>query len=366
MKRQPINKDNYEEYFLLYVDNELTGAEKEEVERFVEQYPEMKQELQSFLDTRLDPEELRMEGSEELYRTEVGQIHAGNFEEYQLLLLDNELDGEKAKAIEQYNQSHEAAATNFEWLKKTKLPEEKIEFPDKSVLYRETAKPAIVMSISWWRYAAAAAVIFLAGLAWLNQDEENIPVNVPVAMVPQQPEKEDSAEPVGSAEKYGVQDQEAGNNANAIVETPPAEVGTSDREEPEAVKQKLKRNEGSEVPLHYADNRNERKIEITPANTTREIPEETVVMNRPREITETSSPAVEAVAMNVKMDYATQALTTGENFEETEDIYTNDSKQRKGLRGFVRKATRIYNKVTNPDLDKPLTKVANFEIGTPR
>ena len=51
MKRQHINMDNYEEYFLLYVDNELTGADKASVEEFVKMHPELKSELDGFLGT---------------------------------------------------------------------------------------------------------------------------------------------------------------------------------------------------------------------------------------------------------------------------------------------------------------------------
>jgi hypothetical protein len=72
-----------------------------------------------------------------------------------------------------------------------------------------------------------------------------------------------------------------------------------------------------------------------------------------------------AVAMNVKSDYASDALTGEIDDEETEPLQ-DESRQRKGLRGIVRKANRIYNKVTNPDLDKPLVKVANLEIGLQR
>jgi len=40
-----INKDNYEEYFLLYADNELSEVEMNNVEDFVKQHPELEEEL---------------------------------------------------------------------------------------------------------------------------------------------------------------------------------------------------------------------------------------------------------------------------------------------------------------------------------
>ena len=40
-----INLNNYEEYFLLYADNELSEKEKYEVENFVKQFPEFEEEF---------------------------------------------------------------------------------------------------------------------------------------------------------------------------------------------------------------------------------------------------------------------------------------------------------------------------------
>ncbi|HSF44566.1 MAG TPA: hypothetical protein VLA58_01105, partial [Chitinophagaceae bacterium] len=143
MKRQPINNDNYEEYFLLYVDNELTNAEKNSVEAFIEKNPGLKAELDMFLATKLDMEDLKMEGLEDLYKyDDKDLVHAGNFEEFQVLSIDNELDEKAQQALNAFHQEHPEAMSNFEWLKKAKLPAEEIVFPDKSSLYRTEKKPA--------------------------------------------------------------------------------------------------------------------------------------------------------------------------------------------------------------------------------
>ena len=64
---------------------------------------------------------------------------------------------------------------------------------------------------------------------------------------------------------------------------------------------------------------------------------------------------------NVKSDYATEALMSAQDAVEV--VTLENSNTRKGpFRGIVRKANRLFNKVTNPDLDKPLVRVANFEI----
>lgn len=65
-----IAVENYEEQFLLYVDNELTKGEKEEVEKFVLQHPELQDAFTLLKQTKLVPEQIIFEGKESLLRKE--------------------------------------------------------------------------------------------------------------------------------------------------------------------------------------------------------------------------------------------------------------------------------------------------------
>ncbi len=380
MKRQPINKDNYEEYFLLYVDQELTAAEKSEVDAFIEKNPGLKAELQVFLDTRLDIEEVKMEGLEELYRhEEKGLVNENNYEEYQVLFIDNEIGQEERKALEIYNGSHPEAAANFEWLKKTRLPEEQIIFPDKNSLYRTGKKPAAVISIRWIRYAVAAAVLLIAGLLWINSNQDDTLKNIeqPIAQAGDTGDmKKDNSSRSGSTEsKADAGTVSAGETVaetaeiNAKGQTNKNEVvlsATGSKTAPKHVelKQAPSVQENQLSQIGKADNNTE-QIAAVEKNETR-ISTEDLLTKKAEESVTAPEPYVQpAVVMNVKTNYATEALN-GTGHEDDMDAMQEEGRQRKGLRGIVRKANRIYNKVTNPDLDKPLVKVANFEIGIPR
>lgn len=119
-----INLSNYEDWFLLYADGELTDAEQEAVLQFVKQHPSLQEELDLLLSMRFQPE------------TEIG------------LNDHSTLTAEYFKEIE--------STYRFE-------PDLSIQFPDKEILYKRATAPVI----SLFRYAAiAASIVVTAGLIW--------------------------------------------------------------------------------------------------------------------------------------------------------------------------------------------------------
>ena len=65
-----IQADNYEEQFLLYVDNELSLNERNEVEKFVLQHPELQEVFTVLKQTQLEKEEIIFADKSVLYRKE--------------------------------------------------------------------------------------------------------------------------------------------------------------------------------------------------------------------------------------------------------------------------------------------------------
>jgi hypothetical protein len=119
-----INLSNYEDWFLLYADGELTVAEQEAVLQFVKQHPSLQEELDLMLNMRFQPE------------TEI------------------RLNDHSTLTAEYFNELETTYC--FE-------PDLTIQFPDKENLYKRTAAPVISM----FRFAAvAASIIVTAGLIW--------------------------------------------------------------------------------------------------------------------------------------------------------------------------------------------------------
>ena len=65
-----LNQDNYENYLLLYIDNELTAPERAAVESFLESNPEYAAEFKALQNALIAPELINYPDKSMLYRFE--------------------------------------------------------------------------------------------------------------------------------------------------------------------------------------------------------------------------------------------------------------------------------------------------------
>lgn len=158
-----INRHNYEEFFILYLDNELSSGERRQLELFVQQHPDLGEELQMLQQTRLDVDtSIVFEKKEILMKSATpGFINSDNYEEYLVQYLDNELNDEQKAAVEIYANNNPAVKSELDLLLKTKLqPEASITFINKESLYRREEAPVRrIIPVTWWRVAVAVLVL---------------------------------------------------------------------------------------------------------------------------------------------------------------------------------------------------------------
>src|SRR5689334_13460877 len=105
-----INRHNYEEFFILYLDNELSSGDRRQVELFAQQHPDLGEELQMLQQTRLDIDtSIVFEGKEMLMKSSTpGSINSDNYEEYLVQYIDDELNAEQKAAVETYTNNNPA------------------------------------------------------------------------------------------------------------------------------------------------------------------------------------------------------------------------------------------------------------------
>lgn len=149
-----INRHNYETFFLLYVDKELSAPDRKAVEEFVQENPDLQMELELLQATVIKADDIVLDKKDWLYMEE--GISA--LQENLLLYADDELTAADKRSVEALLATDKKARAEWAVLQQTKLqPDMAVVFEDKAVLYRhETGR---IVAFRWWRAAAAAILI---------------------------------------------------------------------------------------------------------------------------------------------------------------------------------------------------------------
>ncbi len=154
-----INRDNYETFFLLYTDNELSGAERKAVNAFVDANPDLLEELEILCQSVLVPGDVTFDFKQSLLRTE---LISSELQEKLLLHLDNELIATGKNEINQLIKNEPEVEKEWNELQAAKFDtNEKVVFKNKELLYRKESGKLVTFH---WRKLAAAAVLVGFGL----------------------------------------------------------------------------------------------------------------------------------------------------------------------------------------------------------
>jgi len=183
-----INNNNYEEYFLLYADKELSESGRREVEDFLQQHPELKEEFEMILMTINVPEEEETLADKSfLKKNQESFIDEKNFEEIFVLYHDNELTANEKVEVEEFLVRFPEYLSEFELFGKSKLVADDVVFADKQSLYQKE-KDRKIVPLYVLKYMAAAGFVGFAiwfSLSYFNQParEQSIAMERPVPSV---------------------------------------------------------------------------------------------------------------------------------------------------------------------------------------
>jgi hypothetical protein len=356
-----LDRTNYEEAFLLYVDGELSAEQMNAVEGFVALHTDLQEELDALLTTKLDSEAVSFDHKESLFSK---NINTTIIDEPLLLFIDNELPPSEKKAIEQRIHSDKEYEKQYELLRATKLDaQETIVFANKKELYHIT-QPS-VRPIFLLRIAVAVILVLSASVFWWvgnNNGSTNTAVvaNTPVKInTPQNKE----AVPGISSQKEDLVKETVAPSIKIIKET--SEVAQ--------LPKKVTAPSNSKQPYKQQDKIAEQPLAITEPDPRNRI---IAAIEVPVIIDENSR--INGVAKNPSQQIInTPAVTTivAEPYNnqkgatnETGVIYAsqNSNDKQGSLRGFLRKATRFIERRTgiNPvnEDDKLLIGVVAIKL----
>ena len=362
-----INRHNYEEFFLLYVDNELTQAEKSEVENFVSYNEDLAREFNTLKESVLKPGNEEFIHKTNLYKQTEG-ITAANCETYFLLHVDNELTGAEKYAVETFVLQHPETQANFTLLHQTKLEVEPVVFQNKELLYKKDERKLVWMN--WSRIAIAAlfagvaiALYFIIPSNQVQQLQADIkqPVNTtntvnlpPVAATNGTVNKASSVltpNPSSPIVVIGATKSPLTSTKNSsTVKQPAIKIIESNKQENTSIAT-LNRPQPVEVSISEKITlpaENKLAAEITPQLASNKI------------ITEKKQPDVEATNLAHQTMY--REIDTDADERENSFLFGSTRINKNKLRGLLKKASGLFDKKADKADNEKTIQIASFEI----
>ncbi|HKO81847.1 MAG TPA: hypothetical protein VJU78_15685 [Chitinophagaceae bacterium] len=348
-----INRTNYEEYFILYMDNELSSDDRRLVELFVKENPDLQEELNLLMQTQLAPDDsFVFTGKEQLLKgSGTISIDTSNYEEWLLSYTDNELSAEQKIAVEQFISNHPAAKTELEFLQKTKLrPDPAIVFSNKEILYRKEEKVRVI-AIRWRRIAVAAALLLAASTTGL------IVFN-----------KTNKPEVIASEEKKSIQDNNEAKQTNTETSSTDPKITDNTKDKPgetidinNPIASEEKRIEEKNIPYLPIEVKKEEQVvadtkEIKKTNDlsqpvnnpyVNKIVEDNPIAMIDRPVKESLTNPTETNSPSSVTPNSSKPLDNIRTASLTEPVDEEQPGRKNKLRGFFRKVTRTFEKNTN-------------------
>ena len=338
-----IDRHNYEECFILYWDNELTASQKQAVENFVKENPDLEEEFRILGQTRFVPDN-NIQLEEKEFLTNDSFINITNYKEQLLNYIDDELSAEQRKEVERFAGRYSGVKLELTLLQKTKLqPEAEITFPDKSILYRREEKVRVI-SMTWFRVAVAAAILLIAGFATFKLVNTNnngdIPPVVKIEESNDQPSQK--ADPLISNPGNSLQKE----GKESFVK----DDGKSTREQPIDKNNnnlRANKNDESKTLIAQRENKNnlpeERRNNLQVEEPNKKIEEAFVEADLPQLEKDTrTAQANQSEAINTSFDKSD--VTLKDNLALY--IPEPEEKEKGGLKEFLRKTTRVFERRT--------------------
>ena len=347
-----ITSENYEEYFLLYVDNELSVTERTAVEKFVADNPHLHEEWISLLQCRVHPDGHEMFHDKEIL-----------LQQDLLSYIDGELDEEGNRAVQEFVGRYPSKAIELQQLLLTvSEPDLSITFPDKESLYRTDRNRRIIL-LPWVRAGIAAAVIGLVALLLLttrHTSEPSAPSGIASTKKKLAPPVTPAApSPLHSSGNDDHTNASAAATTTAAIATTTtaattARAGTTTAAATTGTMVAARRTTATRTPVHTPGKGDD--TVLSPETTASHPSETALVAEIKPEVAEKPvvRPATPVVAVNIPKEqssFATQALMEEAQADETKEMIASAPAGKNKLRGIFRRVSRAFGKTADRDSD---------------
>lgn len=154
-----ITKDNYESFFIDYIEGNLPESKIDQFLDFLNQNPDLKEELHLFEEVNLPEELVVFQEKKQLHKSAADENR--RLENSVVAYMEGDLDADERKAFETYLVAHPELKKEYDLFIKTRLtPDSGIKYPEKRRLYRKSGA-TIVMN---WVARVAAVLVLVWGI----------------------------------------------------------------------------------------------------------------------------------------------------------------------------------------------------------
>ncbi len=164
-----ITRNNYEEFFLDYIEGEINAPDKVALESFLVENPDLKKELDEMMGMNIKCEGITISGESDSLKAIPFQE---NFDDFCIAKIEGDLNAFENEAFDNYMASNPNKEKELSLYQRTKLEgDQTIIFKEKKSLKRRN-KGLIIRQFIYTTLAAAASIVLLFSI-WTNEIENN-------------------------------------------------------------------------------------------------------------------------------------------------------------------------------------------------
>ena len=176
-----IDIHNYEAFFLDFVEGRLDDASTLEMLAFLRKHPDLKAELESFTDVRLESSEVTFQGKNELKKFDFqnSQVTLKNFEDYCIAHYEKLLSPRESEKLFKFLALNPDKQDDFKLFGKTVLKADtSVIFEAKPFLKRKPKGAVRTIILKWT--AVAAGIVLIVSVFYKSPDKSSttLPQNI--------------------------------------------------------------------------------------------------------------------------------------------------------------------------------------------
>ena len=172
-----ITRNNYEAYFIDYMEGRLNSFHKKEFIEFLESNPDIEEELQSWEEVKINPDtNIQFSEKNNLKKTNSIFPKEPPFEELCIAKIEGDLTEKESSLFDQKIKEEPGKAETYNIYNKVKFtPDESIIFPEKEKLKAQNNKLIKINNINYQHIlAVAAGIALIVGLFFGNSIDKSI------------------------------------------------------------------------------------------------------------------------------------------------------------------------------------------------